>query len=63
MLENLSSIVTPASYFIGAAVLGSGALGGGRVSVTIQVAGMAGLLIIYSLLGTRFRKGYPECGR
>ena len=50
MLESLSSIVTPASYFMGAAVLGSGALGGGRVSAAVWVGGTAGILAGYSLL-------------
>lgn len=53
MLESLSSIVTPASYFLGAAVLGSGTLGVGRVSATIWVGGMAVILVGYSLLGSR----------
>ena len=51
MLESLSSIVTPASYFIGAAVLGSGTLGGDRVPATFWVAGLAGILAFYSLMG------------
>jgi MFS family permease len=50
MLESLSSILTPASYFMGAAVLGSGTLGVGRVSASIWVAGLAGVLVVYSLV-------------
>lgn len=56
MIETLSSILTPASYFIGAAVLGSGVLGGGRVTATVWVTGMAGILVGYSLLRQSLRK-------
>jgi MFS transporter, DHA3 family, macrolide efflux protein len=50
MLESLSSILTPASYFIGAAVLGSGTLGVGSISASLLVAGLAGLLVVYSVV-------------
>jgi hypothetical protein len=56
MLESLSSIVTPASYFIGAAVLGSAALGGGRVSASVWVVGLAVILAGYALLIPLFRR-------
>ncbi|MGD9939983.1 MAG: MFS transporter [Clostridia bacterium] len=50
MLESLSSILTPASYFIGAALLGSGMPGVGRISASFLVAGLAGTLVVYSLV-------------
>jgi MFS family permease len=56
MLESLSSLVTPASYFIGAAVFGSGAPGEGRVSATVWVSGLAGILAGYAFLVQHIRR-------
>lgn len=56
MLESLSSIVTPAAYFIGAAVLGSATLGEGTASATVWVAGLAVILVVYSLVASLIRR-------
>jgi len=49
MLESLSSIITPASYYLGAIVLGSGIMEAGRLSAGVWVAGLAVLLAGYAL--------------
>jgi MFS family permease len=52
MLESLSSIVTPVSYFLGAAALGSGVLARWMPSAAVFIALLAGILIAYALVSS-----------
>ena len=55
LVEGLSSVVTPASYFVGAALFGSTGLGANSISVTAWIFGIAGLLSVYSLVASRIK--------
>ncbi len=56
LLESLSSIVTPASYFAGAALFSPGAFGKGPLPLKPILAALAGILSLYSLAGLVLRR-------